>query len=367
MIIAILNTILIVAGISGFLALLLVIADYFFANYGECKININKKKEIVVKGGDSLLSTLNEQKIFLPSACGGRGSCGFCKCKVESGGGPLLPTEKPFLSADEIENNIRLSCQLKVKEDIEIQIPENIFNIRKFQAKVTNIQDMTHDIKEITFKLLEPTEINFKAGQYVQLTTPRYAKVRQSVSRAYSISSCQDHTDFIELIIRKVPEGICTTWVHEYLKVGDEINLTGPFGDFYIHDTKADMLFVAGGSGKAPIKSMLEFLMKKNSTRRMGYFFGAQRRKELYHTEMFEKLEKEMHDFKYYPILSQPTKSCEWKGRCGYVLPFFDEFIKDPKNTEAYLCGNPGMIAAIVKDLIKRGIPEEKIYYDSFA
>ena len=367
MIIAILNTILIVAGISGFLALLLVIADYFFANYGECKININKKKEIVVKGGDSLLSTLNEQKIFLPSACGGRGSCGFCKCKVESGGGPLLPTEKPFLSADEIENNIRLSCQLKVKEDIEIQIPENIFNIRKFQAKVTNIQDMTHDIKEITFKLLEPTEINFKAGQYVQLTTPRYAKVRQSVSRAYSISSCQDHTDFIELIIRKVPEGICTTWVHEYLKVGDEVNLTGPFGDFYIHDTKADMLFVAGGSGKAPIKSMLEFLMKKNSTRRMGYFFGAQRRKELYHTEMFEKLEKEMHDFKYYPILSQPTESCEWKGRCGYVLPFFDEFIKDPKNTEAYLCGNPGMIAAIVKDLIKRGIPEEKIYYDSFA
>ena len=145
------------------------------------------------------------------------------------------------------------------------------------------------------------------------------------------------------------------------------MNFTGSFGDFLIRDTEADMLFVAGGSGKAPIKSMLEYLEKRKSTRRMGYFFGAQRRNELYHTEMFEQLEKELHDFKYFPILSQPTEACEWDGRCGYVLPFFDEFIKDPKNTEAYLCGSPGMIAAVVKDLIKRGIPEEKIYYDSFS
>jgi Na+-transporting NADH:ubiquinone oxidoreductase subunit F len=344
-----------------------VIADFFFANYGECKININKKKEIVVKGGDSLLSSLNEQKIYLPSACGGRGSCGFCKCKVESGGGPLLPTEKPFLSEDEIKDNIRLSCQVKVKEDIEIRIPEDIYNIKKFRAKVTDIKDMTYDIKEITFKLIEPTQIDFKAGQYVQLVSQRYGKVRQSISRAYSISSSPDHTDSIELIIRKVPEGICTTWVHEHLKIGDEVNFTGPFGDFFIRDTEADMLFVAGGSGKAPIKSMLEFLAKRNSKRRLGYFFGARQRKELYHTEMFENLEKEMHDFKYYPVLSQPTEVCEWDGRCGYVLPFFDEFIKYPDNTEAYLCGSPGMIAACVKDLTKRGIPEEKIYYDSFT
>ncbi len=367
MIITILNTVLIVAGISSFLALLLVIADFFFANYGECKININKKKEIVIKGGDSLLSTLNEQKIFLPSACGGRGSCGFCKCKVESGGGPLLPTEKPFLSAEEIKDNMRLSCQVKVKEDIEIRIPEDIFNIKKFRAKVVDIKDMTHDIKEITFKLIEPTEIDFKAGQYVQLVSPRYGKVRQSISRAYSISCSPDQIGSIELIIRKVPEGICTTWVHEYLKIGDEVNFTGPFGDFFIRDTETDMLFVAGGSGKAPIKSMLEYLAKRKSKRRMGYFFGARQRKELYHTEMFENLEKEMYDFKYYPILSQPTEACEWDGRCGYVLPFFDEFIKYPNNTEAYLCGSPGMIAACVKDLIKRGIHEEKIYYDSFA
>lgn len=367
MIIAILNTVLIVAGISGILALLLVIADYFFANYGDCKITINKKKDIVVKGGDSLLSSLNDEKIYLPSACGGRGSCGFCKCQVESGGGPLLPTEKPFLSPDEIKDNVRLSCQVKVKEDIDITIPDDIFNIKKFKAKVAVITDMTYDIKEIKFQLLAPGEINFKAGQYVQLATQKYAKVRQSVSRAYSISSTPDITDALELIIRKVPEGICTTWVHDHLKVGDEIDFTGPFGDFFIRDTEADMLFVAGGSGKAPVKSMLEFLEKRDSTRRMGYFFGARMKNELYLTEHFRDLERKIPNFTYYPILSQPTEACEWDGRCGYVMPFFDEFIKDVNNTEAYLCGSPGMIQAVVKELVKRGIPEDKIYFDSFA
>ncbi|MCF7792488.1 MAG: 2Fe-2S iron-sulfur cluster binding domain-containing protein [Candidatus Cloacimonetes bacterium] len=367
MILTIINTVLIVSGISGFLALLLVIADYFFANYGECKISINKKKELKVEGGSSLLSTLNENKIFLPSACGGRGSCGFCKCKIDSGGGPLLPTEKPYLDAEEIKNNIRLSCQVKVKEDIEIEIPEEIFNIKKFRTKVSKISDLTYDIKELTLDLLEPNEINFKAGQYMQLISPRYGKVKQSVSRAYSISSSPDNKDFIQLIIRKVPEGICTTWVHEFLKEGDKVNVTGPFGDFYIRDTNADMIFVAGGSGKAPIKSMLEYLAKRENPRRMGYFFGARQRKELYYTELFKELEEKLPDFKYYPILSQPTEACDWDGRCGYVMPFFDEFIKEPKNTEAYLCGSPGMIQAVTNDLKKRGIPEDKIYYDSFA
>lgn len=367
MLITILNTVLIVAGISGSLALLLVIADYFFANYGECKITINKKKEIVVNGGDSLLTTLNEQKIFLPSACGGKGSCGFCKCKVDSGGGPVLPTEKPFLSSEEIKTNIRLSCQIKVKNDIEINIPEVIFNIKKFQAEVTKIVDMTYDIKELTLNLIEPKEIDFKAGQYIQLLTPKYGKIKQTVSRAYSISSNPDNNNFIQLIIRKVPEGICTTWVHDFLKEGNTVEVTGPFGDFYIRDTKADMLFVAGGSGKAPIKAMLDYLAVRKSSRRLGYFFGAQNTKGLFLTKHFKELEKQLPDFKYYPILSQPTEQCEWKGRCGYVMAHFEEFIKTPENTEAYLCGSPGMIASVIKDLTKRGIPEDKIYYDSFA
>jgi len=367
MLLEIINTILIVSSIAGFLALLLVIADYFFANYGDCKININRKKEVTVKGGDSLLSSLNDEKIYLPSACGGRGSCGFCKCIVEEGGGPLLPTEKPFLSKEEISDKVRLSCQIKVKEDIRINIPEDIFNIRKFKAKVERITDMTHDIKEIKLKLLEPDTINFKAGQYVQLNTPKYAKIKQSVSRAYSISSSPDNHEFIELIIRKVPDGICTTWVHDHLKEGDLVNFTGPFGDFFIRDTGADMIFVAGGSGKAPVKSMVEYLCKRQSNRRMGYYFGARNITELYYTDYFLGMENKLSDFSYYPILSQPTENCDWEGRCGYVMPFFDEFIKDPLKTEAYLCGSPSMISVVVKNLIDKGVPEEKIYYDSFA
>lgn len=363
----ILNTVLIVAGISGFLALLLVIAEMFFANYGDCKININGKKEIVVKGGDSLLSTLNEQKIYLPSACGGRGSCGFCKCKVQEGGGPLLPTEKPFLSPEEIKDEVRLSCQVKVKEDIKINIPEDIFNVKKFTGVVEEIVDHTYDIKEIKIRLTNPKEVDFKPGQYMQLHSKKYAKVKQVVSRAYSISSSPDHKDYIQLIIRRVPEGLCTTWVHDHMKMGEEVELTGPFGDFYIQDTQADMLFVAGGSGLAPIKAMVEYMQARNSTRRMGYFFGAQSKADLYHLDLFDGYEKGLKDFTYYPILSQPTEKCEWDGRCGYVMPFFEEFVKDPNNTEAYLCGSPGMIGAVVKFLVASGIPEDKIFYDSFA
>jgi len=367
MLIIVLNTVLIVSGIAGFLALLLVIADYFFANYGECKITINGKKELVINGGDSLLTALNQNKIYLPSACGGRGSCGFCKCKVNQGGGPLLPTERPFLTKEEIDQDIRLSCQIKVKEDIFIDIPEAIFNIKNFRAKVTRIKDLTYDIKEIKLELLEPAEIDFKAGQYVQLISPKYGKVKQSVSRAYSISSSPDNKNSIELIIRRVPDGICTTWVHDYLKEEDEVNFTGPFGDFFIRDTKADMIFVAGGSGKAPIKSMIEYMEKRKVNRRMGYFFGARNRKELYYTEYFREFEQKLPSFQYFPVLSQPTEACDWDGRCGYVMPFFDEFIKDPENTEAYLCGSPGMISAVVKNLKEKGIKAENIYYDSFA
>jgi Na+-transporting NADH:ubiquinone oxidoreductase subunit F len=364
----VLQNVLIATGITGLLAFLLVVAEFFFANYGECEIDINKgKKKLKVKGGSSLLSVLDENKIYLASACGGRGSCGFCKCVVHSGAGPLLPTEKPFLTTEDLQSNVRLSCQVKVKEDIEIQIPEHIFNIKKFQAVVHKIKDLTYDIKELTLKLVEPNTISFKAGQYVQLEAPRYAKSKQAVNRAYSISSSPLHEDYIELIIRRVPDGICTTYVFDYLKEGDSINFTGPFGDFFIRETKADILFVAGGSGKAPIKSMTEYLKKVGTERRMVYMFGARTAKDLYYTELFQDFEKEFPDFSYVPVLSQPEEHSNWQGKTGYIPPYFKEYIKDSKNTEAYLCGSPGMIAAVTKGLIENGVDKDKIYYDSFS
>lgn len=367
MLILILQTTGITTLIAGILALILVIADRYFADYGECTIEINGKRKETVKGGSSLLSSLNSKQIYLASACGGRGSCGLCKCKVISGGGPLLPTEKPFLTKQEIADNIRLSCQVKVKENIQIEIPEEIFNIRKFKAKVEKIEDHTYDIKELTLKLISPAKIDFQAGQYVQLHSKKYGKVKQSVSRAYSIASSPSNDDFIQLIIRKVPDGICTTWVHDWLKEGEEVEFTGPFGDFVIQDTKADMLFIAGGSGKAPIKSMVQWLHEHNSDRRMVYFFGARAVKDLYLTEYFEKFEKMLPDFSYVPVLSQPEENDKWEGRTGYITKYLHEFVKDCENSEAYLCGSPAMLNAMVKGLVKCGVKEENIFYDSFG
>lgn len=359
--------ILILAGISGILATLIVVAKAILQNYGDCVIDINGKRKVTVKGGSSLLTSLAEESIFVPSACGGKGSCGACKCVVTEGGGPVLPTERPFFDAKELAENNRLACQVKVKNDIRIEIPEEIFNIRKFKAKIAKIEDFTYDIKGISFELITPKEIDFKAGQYVQLRSPKYGKIRESVTRAYSVSSKPSLQNQLQLLIRRVPEGICTTWVHDFLKEGQEVELTGPYGDFFIRDTKADIIFVAGGSGKAPIKSMLEDLAEKGCERKMSYFFGAKTAKDLYLTEYIESFSEVFPDFTYYPILSHPEPNDNWEGRTGWVMPHFPDAIDDPKNTEAYLCGSPGMIAAVTKGLTDLGIPEDKIYYDSFA
>lgn len=367
MIIHILKDVLILCGISGVLAVLLVVAQRYLSNYGDCKININSKRDVVVKGGNHLLASLADNQIFIPSACGGRGSCGACKCKVIEGGGPLLPTEKPLLTAAEQGANVRLACQVKVKSDISIQIPESIFNIRKYLATIEEIIDYTYDIKGVTFKFKDGETIDFEAGQYVQLITKPYGPVKESVSRAYSISSKPEMKDRLQLIIRLVPEGICTTWVHNHLNVGDEVELTGPYGDFTIRDTNADMIFVAGGSGKAPIKSMLEHLQIVGTDRHMTYFFGARTTRDLYLTEEMKAFESVFPNFKYEPVLSHSAPEDNWQGKTGFVMPYFPQAIRDPKNTEAYLCGSPGMIAAVTKSLVELGVPRDKIYFDSFG
>ncbi|MDD2506558.1 MAG: FAD-binding oxidoreductase [Candidatus Cloacimonetes bacterium] len=363
----IIDDIALMSAIGVILAFIIVLAQRWLSNYGEVILNINNKKDITVKGGNSLLATLADNQIFIPSACGGRGTCGACKCKVFEGGGPLLPTERPLLSKEEQARGIRLSCQVKVKSDIKIEIPESIFNIRRFHSIIEEIIDYTYDIKGITFRLQQGETIDFKAGQYVQLETEPYGKVKQKVMRAYSISSKPELNDRIQLIIRLVPEGICSTWVHRILKVGDKVNFTGPYGDFYLRDTNADILFVAGGSGKAPIKSILEHLQEVGTKRKMTYFFGARTTKDLYLTEEFRAFEKVFEQFEYVPVLSHALPEENWSGKTGFVMPYFKDAIRDPQNTEAYLCGSPGMVNAVTKSLIEYGLSEDKIYYDSFG
>ncbi len=369
MISTILLTVSLLSGINGLLALLLVIAERFFLNYGERTITINEWKTVSVHGGSSLLSTLNNEKIFLPSACGGRGTCGTCKCQITQGAGPLLPTEMPLLTQKEIDDQIRLACQIKVKRNVSIVIPEALFAIKAFRARVTLIKDLTYDIKLIHLNILDNDEIQFKPGQYVQLQSAPYDGVKESVSRAYSIASPNDEGKSIDLMIRLVPEGICTTWVHQYLSEGDEVRFTGPMGDFCLCEGNGEIIMVAGGSGMAPIVSFLSYLNRTQSRRKVTYFFGAVTKKDLFYIDEMRRFEKEMVDFTFVPALSQPAPEDRWDGETGLITVPMKKYIQqiDTKACQAYLCGSPGMIKACVSILNENGISHDRIFYDKFA
>ncbi|HPE29322.1 MAG TPA: 2Fe-2S iron-sulfur cluster binding domain-containing protein [Candidatus Mcinerneyibacteriales bacterium] len=357
----------ILSAISAALSLLMVIADRTIANYGEVTVTINDEKKLAVQGGSTLLSTLMNEEIFIPSACGGRGSCGFCKVRVLEGAGEILPTELPHLSEEERRSSIRLSCQLKVKKDMRIEIPEELFNVKQFRGVVAGIRDLTYDIKEVTIRLLEPAEISFKAGQYIQLETPEYELADEPVYRAYSVSSVPSLKDTVELEIRRVPNGICTTYVHDYMKEGDTVTLNGPYGEFFLRDSDRRIVFIAGGSGNAPIKSILSDMAEKKNGRKALYFFGARTTKDLFLMEEMTSFEKKLDDFTYIPALSEPAEEDRWTGETGLITDVIEKRLEGGVETEAYLCGSPGMIAACIKVLTAKGIPEELIFYDKFA
>lgn len=365
----ILITVLTLAVLNGILSTVLVIAERFFTNYGECNIIINDERELRVRGGETLLATLNREKIFLPSACGGRGTCAYCKCKITEGVGSLLPTEEPLLSRDEIENQIRLACQIKVKQDLWIEIPEELFNIQEFEAEVVFIKDLTYDIKLIRLNLVSPEEIHFKSGQYIQLQNRPYDKVKESATRAYSIASSNSETRFIDLIIRLVPEGICTTWVFYYLKERERVKLTGPMGNFCLHDGTSKVIMVAGGSGMAPMVSILSEIARKNIERKVIYFFGAVAKKDLFFIEKMEQFRKEIPDFTFVPVLSQPEPEDQWYGETDLITVPLGNYLKefDTSETQIYLCGSPGMIQACIKVANTYGIGSDRIFYDPFA
>ena len=355
------------SALATFLAILMVIAENTIGNYGEVNITINGSEQMTVSGGRPLLSTLMEEKLFIPSACGGRGSCGFCTVKVTSDIGDYLATELPWISDGEKKENIRLACQVKVKKDIAIEIPEELFNVKEYRTKVISLRDLTHDIKEVKLKLLEPDQINVKAGQYVQFQVPEYEQSAESVYRAYSLASPPSEKGSVELEIRLVPSGLCTTYVHQYLKEGDEVILNGPYGEFFLQESEREVVCIAGGSGMAPIKAILLDMLDKNIDRKVSYFFGAVTRKDLFLVEEMEELQKKLPRFRFIPALSSPAEGDDWQGETGLITEVLARHLENAGNTEAYLCGSPGMIDACIEVLAKKGIPEELIFYDKFA
>ncbi len=364
--------------ISTILALLIAVTDRFVNDYGTVTIDINGgKKKLEVKGGSPLLGTLASENIFVPSACGGRGSCGACKVQVNSDVGPHLPTEMPYLSKEEIAKNVRLSCQIKLKKDISIELPEYLFNIKKFKTTVESIRDLTYDIKELYLKLDDAAVaaggISFECGQYAQLVVPPYGDVKESVQRAYSMSSTPSDKGHIELLVRLVPGGLATTWVHTLVKQGDTVEVIGPFGDFHIHDTKAVMLFVAGGSGMAPFKSMLNHIAETDAfpDKDIWYFFGARSKRDMFYLDEMAALAEKIPRFHFIPALSEPKPEDAWTGPTGLITNVLGDYIKDkiPKNSpmEGYLCGSPGMIDACIKVMTSNGVTQDNIYFDKFA
>ena len=218
-----------IAGLTTVLAIIILIAERYLMDYGEVDLHVNDKT-FHVKGGNTLLNTLKEQKVFIPSACGGRATCAYCKVKAVSGFSEVLPTEIPLLTKEEIEANVRLSCQIKVKNEAAIEIPEELFRIKEYRATYELMRDLTYDIRLFRFKLIEPAHIDYKAGQYIQFRSPEYGEVSEPVYRAYSMCSRCEDKDHIELMVRRVPEGIATTYLFDHLKVGEEVVFTGPFG-----------------------------------------------------------------------------------------------------------------------------------------
>lgn len=367
MIATLLVSILIITLISVVLALLMVIADATVGNYGTAKITINGDKVLEVQGGQPLLKALNGEGVFIPSACGGRGSCGLCKVQVTEGGGNYLPTELPWISAEEKAEQVRLSCQFKVKNDISIQIPEELFSVKQFTTKVESLRDLTHDIKEVRLKLIDPPTIEMKAGQFIQFMVPEYELTDEPVYRAYSMASVPSDTTHVELEIRLVPNGICTTYVHKHLKEGDTVTVNGPYGEFFLRETERPIICIAGGSGMAPLKSILLDMADKNVNRKARYFFGARSKRDLFLLDEMKELEGKLPDFKFIPALSEPLPEDNWQGEVGLITDVVRRLTEDASESEAYLCGSPGMIDACIKVLRELGMPEERIYYDKFS
>lgn len=381
---------------------------------GLVKITINEDDELETEAGSTLLSTLSNKKIFLPSACGGGGTCGMCKCQVLSGGGEILPTETPYFSRKEQQANWRLGCQVKVKQDMEIVIPASIMGIQKWECEVVSNDNVATYIKELIVKLPEGDFLDFESGSYIQIDVPECEvdfkkdiykiddrfkedydkfgiwdlkmKNPESIFRAYSMANHPAEGNIIMLNIRlatppfdrkaggfmKVNPGVTSSYVFS-LKPGDKVNIAGPFGDFHIKKTKREMIYIGGGAGMAPLRSHLFHLFHtvKEKNRKVSFWYGGRSSKEVFYTDEFREIEKEFPNFDYNIALSEPLPEDNWTGYTGFIHNvLFENYLKHheaPEDVEYYICGPPMMNAAVFKMLDELGVPPENIAFDDFG
>jgi len=378
---------------------------------GKVKITINDEKELETDPGSTLLSTLATNKIFIPSACGGGGTCGMCHVQVNSGGGSILPTEKGFFTRKEQMNNWRLGCQVKVREDMSINVAPEIFGIKKWECEVVSNHNVASFIKEFVVKLPEGETLDFKSGGYIQIDVPKIEvdfkemdiekeyhdewdkfnmwdlkmKNPEPIVRAYSMANHPAEGNIVMLNIRiatppwdrkkggfmSVNPGICSSYIFS-LKPGDKVTVSGPYGEFFIKDTQREMMFIGGGAGMAPMRShIFDLFDTKKTKRKATFWYGGRSKRELFYEDHFEKIENENPNFKFNVALSEPLKEDNWNGYTGFIHQvIFDNYLKnhpEPEDIEYYLCGPPMMNDAILKMLDELGVPEEMIMFDDFG
>ncbi len=342
-------------------AVLIIFVDRVINRYGPCKIVINDDKEFVGDGGKTLLKMLFENKYFIPSACGGKGTCGYCKLKVLEGGGGILPTEALILSEKEQADYYRLACQLKVKEDMRVEIPPEYLEIQEYVGEVVHNKLVTSDITRTRIKLESPKDMKYKPGQYIQVKVPSDGNPE---FRAYSMASNPDEGGEIEVNVKQIPEGLGSAYIHQ-LEQGSRIEFSGPYGDFFLKtESHREIICVAGGVGLAPIKSIVMFWEAHELKRDLWLYYGARTMKDLYDHDYFVSLAEEKPRLHYYPALSEPEP--EWNGEKGFIHVVIENNLTNGTNCEAYLCGPPIMIDAVTEVLISKGVPKERIWYDKF-
>jgi len=371
-------------------------------------INDDQEKTLSVSPGRTLLSTLSDEKIFIPSACGGGGTCGMCKCRITEGGGQILPTELNHVSRAEVKQDVRLSCQVKVREDMSIFVPEEIFNIRQWECRVRSNRNVATFIKELVLELPENERLEFKAGGYIQIDIPRYESIPfsgfdieeeyrgdwdtfdmwrlsgrngEETFRAYSMANHPAEGNIVILNVRiatppfdkwdAAPPGVGSTYIFN-LKPGDKVRISGPYGEFFIRDTDREMVYIGGGAGMAPMRSHLFHLFRTMKTgRKVSYWYGARSRKEMFYDEEFQRIAAEFPNFSYHVALSDPQPGDDWDGPTGFIHNvLYEHYLKDheePEEIEYYMCGPPVMVSSVEKMLYDLGVEKEMISYDEFS
>ena len=391
------------------LVILLGVAEKKLLPQGDAKILINgdDEKSPTVKPGGSLLSSLAGHNVFIPSACGGGGTCSQCKCQVLSGGGDILPTEVSHFSRSEIQDNYRLACQVKVKSDMEIKIPDEIFSIRKWECTVRSNENVATFIKELILELPEGEILDFQSGGYIQIDIPKYKlqysefdiekeyhedwdnyKMWDLIAkndnpeefRAYSMANHPAEGNIVMLNVRiahppphqwDAPPGIASSYIFN-LKPGDKVTISGPYGEFFIKDTDREMVYVGGGAGMAPLRSHLFHLFHTLKTgRKVSYWYGARSKREMFYDDHFKSIQEKFPNFSYHVALSDPMKEDNWDGYTGFIHQVvLDNYLskhEDPTEIEYYMCGPPMMNKAVTGMLHDLGVEDEMIDFDDFG